>query len=70
MANDLKHSLEINTSKDIPEFTGKLTFNAQSLHDFMQNKLYVAEVFFERLILKINNEPEPPFIKYEDGIPF
>lgn len=70
VANDLKHSLEINTSKGIPEFIGKLTFNAQSLHDFMQNKLYVAEVFFERLILKINNEPEPPFIKHEDGIPF
>lgn len=70
VANDLKHSLQINQSKNIPEFKGRSEFNAPSLQRFMESKLYELEVFFEELNKMIKNESYDPFVEIEDGIPF
>ena len=70
VANDLKHSLKINQSKDIPEFKGSSEFNVSSLQSFMENKLYEVEVFFESLMKTIKVEKNEPFVEIEEGIPF
>ena len=54
VANDLKHSIKINQSKSVSEFSSLSEFDYPSIKKFMDKKIYEVEYFFSKLFEKIN----------------
>jgi hypothetical protein len=50
VSNDLKHSIKINKSRDLDEFSDLSEFNFESLEKFMLNKLYKVERFLADVV--------------------
>jgi hypothetical protein len=56
VSNDLKHSIKINKSKEIQEFSDLSEFNIDSLEKFMFGKLYKVEMFLTHVVQAVNGD--------------
>lgn len=71
VANDLKHSIKINKSREIPEFTDLTEFTVESLEKFMHNKLYQVEMFLSDVVQESSGQSATNSSDESDfGIPF
>ncbi|MGF1832599.1 hypothetical protein [Photobacterium sanguinicancri] len=71
VANDLKHSIKINKSRKIPEFTDLTEFTEESLEKFMHIKLYQVEMFLSYVVRESSGQSATNSSDESDfGIPF
>ncbi|QUM85979.1 hypothetical protein [Moritella sp. 28] len=56
VTNDLKHSLKINTSNEVPEFMGENEFSSEVLGVYLDRVAYEIAGFFEKLVKLVNGE--------------
>jgi hypothetical protein len=71
VANDLKHSIKINKSREIPEFTDLTEFTVESLEKFMHSKLYQVEMFLSDVVRESSGQSATNSSDESDcGIPF
>lgn len=71
VANDLKHSIKINKSKEIPEFTGLTEFTVESLEKFILSKLYEVENFLAYVVRESSGQPAiNSSVESDFGMPF
>ncbi|WP_417869474.1 hypothetical protein [Vibrio furnissii] len=71
VANDLKHSIQINKSREIPEFKDLTEFTVESLEKFMHSKLYQVEMFLSDVVRESSGQSATNSSDESDfGIPF